>query len=181
MGGARRLEGSVTGRPARSRRRAVVSVASCALLAASGCEGALRGEDPNAIHVHAVPDAAPPEPEEPDLPASAALNAAEVVAALRPAFRDCYEAALRRDPRIEGFTTLEVRLDPTGHVTSSAASGTFGLDPRTADCMASVIRPAVFDPPGPSGAKLNVPLRFRPDAPPPPPPPGADAGTRRFP
>jgi hypothetical protein len=129
MDGARRLEGACAGRPARSRRCTVVRIASCALLAASGCESALRAEDPNAIHVHAVPDAAPPEPEEPDLPASAALNAAEVVATLRPAFRDCYEAALRRDPRIEGFTTLEVRLDPTGHVASNrpAALRTFAV------------------------------------------------------
>lgn len=179
MGGARRIGEGGFARPVRS----VVSIASCAVLAASGCEGALRGEDPNAIHARAIPDAAPPEPEEPDLPAGAAQNAADVVAALRPAFRDCYEAALRRDPRIEGFTTLEVRLDPAGHVASSAASGTFGLDPQTADCMASVIRPAVFDPPGPNGAKLNVPLRFRPDAPRPAlaPAPVADAGTRRFP
>ena len=181
MRGARRVGDAGAGAPVRSGRRAVVGVASCVLLVASGCESALRAEDPNAIHLHAIPDAAPPEPEEPDLPASAALNAAEVVAALRPAFRDCYEAALRRDPRIEGFTTLEVRLDATGHVASSAASGTFGLDPTTADCMATVIRPAVFDPPGPNGAKLNVPLRFRPDAPPPARAPVADAGASHFP
>ena len=177
MGGVSRLGGAGAGRPVRSGRRAVMCIAACALLADSGCENALRAEDPNAVRTHALPDAAPPEPEEPDLPASAAPNAAQVVAALRPAFRDCYEAALRRDSRIEGFTTLEVRLDPNGHVASSAPSGTFGLDPRTADCMAAVIRPAVFDPPGPNGAKLNVPLRFRPDSL----PPGADAGTRRFP
>ena len=72
-------------------------------------------------------------------------------------------------------------LDATGHVASSAASGTFGLDPTTADCMATVIRPAVFDPPGPNGAKLNVPLRFRPDAPPPARAPVADAGASHFP
>jgi outer membrane biosynthesis protein TonB len=164
-----------------------------AMVAGAGCEGALRGQDPNAgaprpVREEPAPPivapAPPPPPEEPELPDTASSNAETVIGTLHAALRDCYEAALRRDPHTEGFTTLEIRLDPSGRVTSSMPIASSGLDARTTDCMASVVRHAVFDPPGPRGLKLNVPLRFKPMDPPPAPAASrarADAGSRRFP
>ncbi len=142
---------------------------AAAWLVLAGCESGLRAADANAARarpVPALPDPAlPPEPSAaaapPPAPTTRIGMNETVVLHLRPAFRACYNAALQLDPLEEGTTTIDVRIDGTGHVVTATPTDTVGLATHTTECLAAVLRRrAVFEPPRAEGGRINVPLRF---------------------
>jgi hypothetical protein len=87
-------------------------------------------------------------------------NAAKVVAGMRPGFRSRYNQGLVHDPTISGRVTLTAKVLPSGEVDSVAPSGNTGLSDPLVNCLIRKLRNAEFDPPGPKGSTLKVPLTF---------------------
>jgi len=75
--------------------------------------------------------------------------------------RQCYQAALRSDPRVEGQTLLEVRVAPDGTVCSSGAKESSLPDAMNA-CIVQLFQRGTF--PGAVGGCVDakIPLVFKP-------------------
>jgi hypothetical protein len=95
-------------------------------------------------------------------------DAQHVIQAMRPEFRACYEAALKKDAKVEGTLTLAVHVDAQGAVSSTTPTGVTTLPSELVDCLAQRIERGRFAPPGApgnAGATINVPFRFEKRAP----------------
>jgi hypothetical protein len=92
----------------------------------------------------------------------AVANAENVIAGLRPGFRACYNRGLANDPTMDGCVTLRVHIAPEGSVGTTDAVVKDGLSPSVVGCLEELLRRAAFDPPGGSGATINVPITFIP-------------------
>jgi hypothetical protein len=131
------------------------------------CESGLRA--PSVTPIEATldpPDAAAaarldaimePEPEV----APSVDVAVRVIGGLRGQFRACYEAGLRRDPRMLGSVTITTQIDETGHVAFANPTKRTGLDDAVAECLAAIIRTARFEAPAKPWT-MNVPVAFKP-------------------
>lgn len=89
--------------------------------------------------------------------ATGLAETAQVVATMRPAFRRCFAAALKREPNTSGKLVLHVKIDPAGKVTGVKLDDELGLDVELAGCLVSSVRAGTF-PPAPSGATLTIPI-----------------------
>ena len=103
----------------------------------------------------------PAAPGGPAAPAAGApiANADAVIATMKPDFRKCFEAAQQKDPKAAGKVMVVAKVGPTGEVTSATAQDAT-LPAEAADCIAKRVKSAKFDPPGPAGSTLNVPVSF---------------------
>lgn len=76
-----------------------------------------------------------------------------------PQIRKCYDAALSKDPKLEGTVQATFTLDRTGKVIESTATGLANVDA----CVAATIRKIRF----PANAKgdivIHYPFVFRPE------------------
>jgi hypothetical protein len=87
----------------------------------------------------------------------------EVVARMQPSFRDCFEQALKSDPKTGGSITLDALLLPTGGVASITPTDNKGLSAGVVTCATAVVAKARFRPPEGSGeTHIQIPIRFRP-------------------
>jgi hypothetical protein len=104
-------------------------------------------------------DAAPPDGGAG--PASRNItNAADVVGAMRPRFRACYQALLEhRNPRAAGRVRLRLRVDCEGRIRSMDAEAS-GVDRETVECMFATARGDRFDPPEGGSAVVSIPVTF---------------------
>jgi hypothetical protein len=87
-------------------------------------------------------------------------RAEAVVARLRPRLRRCYEAGLAADAAMSGAVTMTVKIAPNGEVQSASGSPSDGLSAGVVECLARALRDAQFDPPGPAGSTLQVPVKL---------------------
>lgn len=89
-------------------------------------------------------------------------TAAQVLAGLRGAFRDCYQRALARDRSAKGAMRVRIVVDATGQVTGTWNELPPTLsDPEMLRCVHATLRSARFAPPeGGRGATVILPLRF---------------------
>lgn len=83
----------------------------------------------------------------------------EVIASLRPKFRECYRRALHQDPTVQGCVIVQIRINASGAVESTREFRREGLTPALATCISEVVTAAFHDRrPGPS--VLLVPVTF---------------------
>ena len=90
----------------------------------------------------------------------APANAEQVTASLRPSFRLCYRRGLESDPKIAGSLSISAKIEPNGHVKSAEAVTSTGVSASVTECVLSKVRNAQFDPPGPMGSTLRIPVSF---------------------
>jgi hypothetical protein len=87
-------------------------------------------------------------------------NLERTVAGLRPKFRSCYNQGLQSDPTMQGSVTIAASIGPNGEVSAADIASNNGLSTSVANCIARAVRNAQFDPPGGTGAKVNIPVKF---------------------
>ncbi len=87
-------------------------------------------------------------------------NAAKVVAAMRAAFRACYQRGLDQNPDAQGSIKMGIRVGPGGEVTNVSATPSGNLPPSVVDCVTARARRAQFDPPEGGAATVQVPVTF---------------------
>lgn len=87
-------------------------------------------------------------------------NAAKVVAAMRAAFRACYQRGLDQNPDAQGSIRLAIRVGPGGEVSNVTATPSGNLPPGVVDCVTARARRAQFDPPEGGSAVVQVPVTF---------------------
>lgn len=80
------------------------------------------------------------------------------IAKLRPKFHVCMQQGLRLDPGMGGRVVFATRVEPDGSVSSVKPASGSGLSAAVLECIASTLRAAHFNPPGPSGSTLQVPV-----------------------
>jgi hypothetical protein len=85
-------------------------------------------------------------------------NAQRVVAGMTPGFRRCYTNGLASNPEMSGGVRVTAKIGPGGEVLSVSAtpSGTISAD--VANCIASRVRSAQFDPPEGGAATIIIPV-----------------------
>ena len=84
-------------------------------------------------------------------------DAVSVVAGLAKSFRRCYNHELTKNPNLVAKGRLTVKIDASGAVTSSVATG---LPPDLTSCVEAVGAAAVFAPPEGGGATVVIPIGF---------------------
>ncbi len=94
-------------------------------------------------------------------------DADEVIASLRPKFRECYQRALNQDPTVQGCVSVQIRVNASGAVESTREFRREGLTPALATCISEVVT-AAFHGRRPGPFVLLVPVTFV-QAPPSPP------------
>ncbi len=87
-------------------------------------------------------------------------NAARVIAAMRPAFRACFQKGLDQNPDAQGSVRLAIKVGPGGEVSSVQATPSGNLPPGVVDCVTTRAKRAQFDPPEGGAAVVQVPVTF---------------------
>ena len=77
-------------------------------------------------------------------------------ATLRPAFRECFLSGLERDASLQSCVVVRAEVSPSGRVERGFIDVVHGLDPRTAECIRSVIMQATFE--DTVNGKLAIPV-----------------------
>jgi outer membrane biosynthesis protein TonB len=90
----------------------------------------------------------------------AITNAARVIAAMRPAFRACFQKGLDQNPDAQGSIRLAIKVGPGGEVSGVTATPSGNLPPSVVDCVSTRARRAQFDPPEGGASVVNVPVTF---------------------
>lgn len=88
------------------------------------------------------------------------LEPALVVASLRPRLRGCFSDWLERQADAEGAVRFAVELGSSGAVQTISAT-VDAVDPRTVECLFTVLGPARFEPPLGGRATLHIPVVFK--------------------
>jgi hypothetical protein len=86
-------------------------------------------------------------------------NADDVIASLRPRFRDCYQEGLRADPAMEGKVLVSAKVSPAGEVTSADIAFLSGLSNEVAACIVALVKAATFASQNTSST-LQIPVTF---------------------
>jgi hypothetical protein len=90
----------------------------------------------------------------------AITNAARVIAAMRPAFRACFQKGLDQNPDAQGSIRLAIKVGPGGEVSNVTATPSGNLPPGVVDCVTTRAKRAQFDPPEGGASVVNVPVTF---------------------
>lgn len=97
-------------------------------------------------------------------PRAQALTPAEIQATVRASFgsfQACYEAALGRDPKLEGKVVLDFTIDADGEVLSEIGEGSTIEDRGLTSCMVGVANGLVFEATG-RETTVTYPIAFSP-------------------
>lgn len=87
----------------------------------------------------------------------------EVVGRMQPSFRECFENALKTDPKAGGSVKLDTVLLPSGKVASVTPKDNAGLSPSIVACASAVVANARFRPvTDGTETHIEIPVRFRP-------------------
>jgi hypothetical protein len=89
-------------------------------------------------------------------------GADEVIKALRPQFRKCYQDALAKDPKMSGKAVIVAQVGADGVVLSATLGSNEGLSAAAAECLVGVVRGARFPANG-TGSSLHIPVTFHRD------------------
>ncbi len=141
-----KFDGSVGVFPALTANEVIV----LAELDASGESGARRSLVAPPAAVTAPPPSSAHRPVTPD----------SVVAAMRPAFRQCFSHWLDEKADAEGSVRLALELGCAGTVQAISADAN-GVDEPTVGCLFTVVGPAQFEPPAGGHATIQVPVVFK--------------------
>jgi outer membrane biosynthesis protein TonB len=87
-------------------------------------------------------------------------NASRVVAAMRAAFRGCYQRGLNDNPDAQGSIRLTIKVGPGGEVSGVTTSQSGNLPASVIECVKARARAAQFDPPQGGSAAVQVPVTF---------------------
>jgi hypothetical protein len=124
------------------------------------------------------PPRAVPEAEAPTVSGGNIINVDEVVAALRPYLKQCYQRALAQEGRFGAWIMLEARVVADGSVSAVTGKGDDSAPVSMMTCLRYVVMQARFAPPDSGAATVSIPLTFTvqevpapPLAPPPAPQP----------
>ncbi len=85
-------------------------------------------------------------------------NANAVVARMSAGFRRCYMQGLATNPDMSGRVSVSARVGPGGEVQSVTATPSGSISAAVANCIASRVRSAQFDPPEGGAATINIPV-----------------------
>jgi hypothetical protein len=95
----------------------------------------------------------------PSVPAAVG-NAEQVVAALRPGFRSCYNQGLQTDRAMAGKLLIRTKVAPNGDVSAADVTQNAGLSPAVVACILQKVKGAKFDSPGANGSTVMIPVSF---------------------
>lgn len=90
------------------------------------------GDEPGELRTALMPQAKPPKVET-RLPAPEEVR--QMVAARRSQVRACYERSLKRNPKLAGTVTVELRVGPAGQVLGTRVTDDTLGDEQVADCL----------------------------------------------
>ncbi len=85
-------------------------------------------------------------------------NASRVVAGMRAGFRACYNRGLQANPDMSGSVRVTARIGPNGEVLSASAAPSGSISSDVANCIASRVKSAQFDPPEGGAATVVIPV-----------------------
>jgi hypothetical protein len=104
--------------------------------------------------------------ESPDYNAQAVANANEVLEAIHPDLLACYKKRVAVNPKAHGFITVDITIEPDGHVRRVETTGGAVLGEGTMDCLVDRIKRATFEPVHGGGTQhIRVPFSLRRVAP----------------
>lgn len=85
-----------------------------------------------------------------------------VIATLRPKFNACYQAGLKKDPKLAGSVTLSAKIEKDGTVSAVTPKVPEGLNPAVLKCLTDHVKTANFAPSGGMSyaTSLDIPVRF---------------------
>lgn len=108
------------------------------------------------------PQVTMPPVASPDVTEAASANVDHVFATMHDDLLACYRTRLRTDPRAHAFMTVDLVLEPNGHVRSVETTGGATLGDSGIRCISDRIKKATFAPiPGGGTRRIQVPLTFR--------------------
>jgi hypothetical protein len=87
-------------------------------------------------------------------------NEQAVLLGMQPAFKKCYDDALKKDPKAAGSTSVVAKVGIDGEVTSASPAQTDGLADDLVTCLVGVVRSSKFDPPVGGSGKVIVPVNL---------------------
>ena len=84
------------------------------------------------------------------------------IATLRPKFNACYQAGLKKDPKLAGSVTLSAKIEKDGTVSAVTPKVPEGLNPAVLKCLTDHVKTANFAPSGGMSyaTSLDIPVRF---------------------
>jgi hypothetical protein len=104
--------------------------------------------------------------DEPDYTSQATANANTVLETMHDDLLACYKKRVAVNPNAHGFITVDIVIDPTGHVRNVETTGGAVLGEGTMGCIVKRIQRASFDPPHGGGTlRIHVPFSLRRVAP----------------
>jgi len=102
----------------------------------------------------------------PDYNEKATANANTVLEAMHDDLLACYQKRVAANPDAHGFITVDIVIDPGGHVQAVETTGGAVLGEKTMGCLVQRVRRASFDPPHGGGTlRIHVPFSLRRVAP----------------
>jgi hypothetical protein len=134
-----------------------------------GCAGppAKAPEPRSTVTLTAAEIASDPRTEprpavEPDYHARATANADAVIESMHDDLLACYDKRVAANPNAHGSITVEMVVDPSGHVSAVETTGGALLGDGTMKCIVQRVKKASFDPPHGGGTmRIQVPLSLR--------------------
>jgi hypothetical protein len=106
----------------------------------------------------AAPARPPIDPEKPIVTGANIANVDEVVAAMRPYFKQCYEQALAQEGRFGAWIILDTRVSGEGAVLDVTGKGEVSV--TMMGCLRYVVLHARFAPTSGGEALVQIPLSF---------------------
>jgi hypothetical protein len=100
--------------------------------------------------------------DEPDYNAQATANANTVLEGMHDDLLACYKKRVLVNPNAHGFITVDIVIDPSGHVRNVETTGGAILGDGTMGCIVKRIQRASFEPPHAGGTlRIHVPFSLR--------------------
>jgi len=86
----------------------------------------------------------------------------KVIASLRPKFNACYQAGLKKDPKLEGSVTLSAKIEKDGKVSAVTPKNATGLNAAVIKCLGDHVKAASFAAAGgvSYATSLDIPVGF---------------------
>jgi hypothetical protein len=172
--------------PRASRRSRFAIATFVSALALLGCAGATAPKGPAAAPVPPVTSngeittdpvsecdlvceraqIVPRPADGPDYHAKATENANAVLEGMHDDLLACYKKRVAVNPNAHGFITVDIVIDPEGHVRNVETTGGAVLGDGTMSCIVQRIKRGSFEPPHAGGTlRIHVPFSLRRVAP----------------
>ncbi|MEZ4470571.1 MAG: AgmX/PglI C-terminal domain-containing protein [bacterium] len=94
-----------------------------------------------------------------------------VVRTGKATYQSCYEAGLKKNPKLKGGFVVRFGIDTTGEVDFAVAEAVKLPDAGVVACVVAAMKTLKFPEPEGGSVQVNYPFDFEPPTPEPPPPP----------